>query len=333
MNAENPDAVVAGSTFPPLPAPGVHGGDGPAMARVLGVALSEIIDLSASLNPFAPSATAIAAVLLGGDQDILRSYPDPGPATAALAATMGVDPDRLVLTNGGAEAIALLANLMPVGYVQDPEFSLYRRHLSEIRPGAPRWRSNPSNPLGRLAPQDHRAALWDEAFYPLATGRWSRGDDRSWRLGSLTKLWACPGLRLGYLVAPNPEQAELVRQRQPRWAVNGLALAMMEPLLAVTDLPGWHRALVNARVGLATALRHLGFEVTDTDANWVLVADPDRDLRSRLAAHRVLVRDTTNFGLPGLIRVAIPDPARLPTTLSAFAAAAADGTGRANSLG
>ncbi|MFN0027595.1 MAG: aminotransferase class I/II-fold pyridoxal phosphate-dependent enzyme [Acidimicrobiales bacterium] len=302
----------------PLPSPGAHGGDGAALGRALGVPTSEIIDLSASLNPFAPPVAAMAAALLHREPDTLRAYPDAGPATAALAKAMNVDPTRLVLTNGGAEAIALLAGLAPVGWVEDPEFSLYRRHLAEVRPGTARWRSNPSNPLGRLAqPQDH-AEVWDEAFYPLATGQWTRGEDHGWRLGSLTKLWACPGLRAGYLIAPDAHQAQQIRSRQPRWSVNGLALAMMEPLLALTDLPGWHAAMVNARSAFGAALRRLGFDVTETEATWLLVSDPHGDLRARLAAHRLLVRDTTNFGLPGLIRVALPEPARIELAVAAF---------------
>ena len=84
-------------------------------------------------------------------------------------------------------------------------FALYRRHLAAVGHGLGRWRSNPSNPLGVLAENNETAAVWDEAFYPLATGKWTRGDSESWRVGSLTKLWACAGLRLGYVIAPSDE--------------------------------------------------------------------------------------------------------------------------------
>ena len=151
-----------------------------------------------SLNPVAPDVAPIVAAHAGA----IDRYPEPAAATAALAAAIGVPADRVVLTNGGAEAIALVAAELGAGEVVDPEFSLYRRHLAEIRPGAGRWRSNPSNPLGQLAAAADVAAVWDEAFWPLATGTWTRGDDTAWRLGSLTKLWACPGLRLGYVIAP-----------------------------------------------------------------------------------------------------------------------------------
>jgi threonine-phosphate decarboxylase len=206
---------------------------------------------------------------------------------------------------------------LPVGHVQDPEFSLYRRHLQRVEPGAPRWRSNPSNPLGTLAAPDDRAGVWDEAFYPLATGRWTRGDEACWRLGSLTKLWACAGLRIGYAIAPDAEHAVRLRLRRPRWSVNGLALAAVADLLAATDLVAWHAALVRLRGEFVDHLATLGVAAQPTDANWVMITSPG--LRERLAPHGVVVRDCASFGLPGVHRVAVPRPDQLERVLAAFA--------------
>lgn len=311
------DPAPSPTRTPPAPA-GPHGGDGGRLALSLGLAPGDVLDLSASLNPFAPDVAELVTDRLRRDPLALRAYPDATAATAALAGALGVDPDRVVLTNGGAEAIALLAGLEPVGWVEDPEFSLYRRHLGRVEPGAPRWRSNPSNPRGRLAPPDAAAAVWDEAFYPLATGRWSRGEDTAWRLGSLTKLWACPGLRLGYAIAPDATAAARLAARQPRWAVNGLALAALDDLLAATDLPAWQRRIAALRATFGAELTRLGFAVTDTDVNWVLVHRPG--LRAALAAHAVAVRDCASFGLPGVARIALPRPVELDRVLSALAA-------------
>jgi threonine-phosphate decarboxylase len=288
------------------------------VARALGRPVDELIDLSASLNPFAPD---VAAIVRGAAGAVGR-YPDADAATVALAAAIGVDPDRLVMTNGGSEAIALVAAELGEGEVVDPEFSLYRRHLGAVREGAGRWRSNPSNPGGELAAAADVAAVWDEAFWPLATGTWTRGDDDAWRLGSLTKLWACPGLRLGYAVAPDHDAAARVRARQPRWAVNGLAVAVLEALLDDCDLPGWARGVRHLREHLAAALGELGVDVAATEANWLLVRS-GRPLRDELARHGVLVRDCASFGLPGTYRVALPRPEQLNAVLAAFTAVAA----------
>ena len=55
---------------------------------------------------------------------------------------------------------------------------------------------------------------------------------------------------------------------------------------------------------MATLAAH-GLRPQPSDANWVLVDAPD--LRERLARQAILVRDCTSFGLPGTVRIAVPD--------------------------
>ena len=288
------------------PVPGPHGGDGARLARVLGVTPDRVLDLSASCNPGAPDAAALVAQ----HADAVRTYPDAEPATGALAAAMDVDRSRLVLTNGGAEAIALVAAEQPVGWVDDPDFSLYARHLASLERGAPRWRSNPHNPTGRLAAPDDTAEVWDEAFYALATGRWTRGDPDAIVVGSLTKLFACPGLRLGYVLTPGPDLAVRLRVRQPAWAVSSIACAVLPDLLDRADLPGWGRKVAAGRAELALLLRSIGLTPEPSDANFLLVPQAP-GLREHLARHTILVRDTASFGLPDGVRIGVPDPAGL----------------------
>jgi histidinol-phosphate/aromatic aminotransferase/cobyric acid decarboxylase-like protein len=272
------------------------------LAAALSIDPAAVLDLSASFNPVAPDAGEVVAKHL----DALGRYPDPAEATAALAEAMGVDRARLLLTNGGAEAIALVGAELG-GWVDEPDFGLYPR-----RAGGPRWRSNPHNPTGRLAPADECAGVWDEAFYPLATGSWSRGDHlRSGAVvvGSLTKVFACPGLRLGYIIAPDDALVDRLRRRQPTWSVNGLAAAALPDLLATADLAGWAGAVARLRAELVGLLATAGLRAEPSDANFVLVRAPG--LRSRLAARGVLVRDCASFGLPDHVRIAVPDDAGL----------------------
>jgi histidinol-phosphate/aromatic aminotransferase/cobyric acid decarboxylase-like protein len=300
-----------------LPA-GPHGGDAIAVAAALGCDPDELLDLSLSLNPDAPDIAALAAVHLGA----LRRYPDVGEAAAAMASALGTTPDRVLLTNGGAEAIALVCADLGRAAVAGPgEFSLYARHLAEAidpagDPAAPRVRSNPHNPTGRLAGAAETAAVWDEAFYPLAAGAWTRGDPEAVVVGSLTKVFACPGLRVGYVRAPDPGLIERLAARQPRWALNALAAALVPELLARAALPAWCRATAERRAALTGAIPGVG----PSDANYVLVevAEGATTARERLARHRVLVRDCTSFGLPGHIRVAVPDEAGLRRLVAAW---------------
>ncbi len=144
----------------------------PPVARSLGLDPDDLLDLAMTMNPVAPDPEVVVRRHLGS----VRRYPDAREATAALAAVAGFDPERVLLTNGGAEAIALVAAELGGARVDEPEFSLYRRHLARIDPALPRFRSNPGNPGGLLAGPDEVAGAWDEAFYPLATGTWTRGD-------------------------------------------------------------------------------------------------------------------------------------------------------------
>jgi histidinol-phosphate/aromatic aminotransferase/cobyric acid decarboxylase-like protein len=283
-------APVARGAVPPARP---HGGDGAAVAAALGLDPSAVLDLSASLNPVAPDVVGLVRRHL----DAVGRYPDPTGATAALAGAMGVEVARLLLTNGGAEAIALVAAELG-GEVREPEFSLHPRR------GGPLWRSNPHNPSGRLAGAGERADVWDEAFYPLATGRWTRGDGAV-VVGSLTKLFACPGLRAGYVLG-EPALVERLRRRQPQWSVNGLTAAVLPELLETADLPGWAAAVAERRARLAALLDAHGLDPAPSDANFVLCRRAG-GLRERLAPFGVVVRDCASFGLPGQARLAVPD--------------------------
>ena len=298
---------MTGALVPPA---GAHGGDGPAVARALGLDPEDILDLSQSLNPMAPDPAPVVARHLGA----LRAYPDPAVATGALARAMGVDPDRLLLTNGGAEAIALLSAEVG-GHVAEPEFALHPRGEG------PLWRSNPHSPSGRLAGDEETSGVWDEAFFQLAAGRWTRGDDVP-VVGSLTKLLACPGLRAGYVLA-DPALVARCRARQPAWSVGGLVASALPELLAAVDLPAWRDGIAGLRAQLVDVLAAHGLATRPSDANWVLAEAPG--LRAALAPCGVVVRDCASFGLPGVVRVAVPDEeglARVDAALTATASAA-----------
>lgn len=275
-----------------VPAAGSHGGDGPLVARAIGLDPKAVLDLSQSLNPFAADVAAITARHL----DALGSYPDPDSATAMLADALDVDPGRLLLTNGGSEAIALVADELGGRVRSEPEFALHPRGES-----GPIWRSDPQNPTGRLAEVDETADIWDEAFYPLATGHWSAGRPAI-TVGSLTKVFACPGLRLGYVIA---DDVERLARRQPIWSVGSLPLAVLPELLESCDLPAWERAIDSARRTLVELFADRDFVVEAHAAPWILVHAPG--LREQLAIHGVIVRDCRNFGLAGVVRVAVPN--------------------------
>jgi histidinol-phosphate/aromatic aminotransferase/cobyric acid decarboxylase-like protein len=294
--------------------PGPHGGDVDRIAAALGRPVAELLDLSASLNPLAPDVRPLLRRAL----DEVDRYPDDTRATAALAEAMGVESSRLVLTNGGAEAIALVARHRPVGWADECEFSLYRRHIEHLDPTGPRWRSDPHNPTGRLAAPDDVADVRDEAFYLLATGTWTRGDQVT-VLGSLTKAWAVPGVRIGYVLARDDAEAVAIRALRPRWSVNGLVCAALPALLGTGDPPAWRDGIAELRRQLGDVLARHGLRAHPSDAPYVWVPEAP-GLRRRLLPHGVVVRDGGSFGHPAAVRIAVPDAdglARLDRALTA----------------
>jgi histidinol-phosphate/aromatic aminotransferase/cobyric acid decarboxylase-like protein len=274
-----------------------HGGDGAKVARALGLDPASVLDLSQSLNPVAADPRPIVASHL----DALGRYPDPTVARDALADAMNVDPECLLLTNGGAEAIALVAAQLG-GSVVEPEFSLHPRG------DGPLWRSNPHSPSGLLAAANDRAGVWDEAFYPLATGQWTRGDADAVVVGSLTKVLACPGLRIGYVLA-TAQFVSALHAHQPEWSLNGLAADSLPDLLAQLDLQHDAALIRDLRAQLADLLVTYGMVIRPSDANWLLV--DASGLREALAPTGVIVRDCASFGLEGVARIAVPNESGL----------------------
>lgn len=281
-----------------------HGDGARALESFLGLESGELLDLSASLNPVAQSYDRLLADRIGS----LKSYPDPGVATASLAEALEVDEAQLVLCNGGAEAIQLVSHIVRRGWVREPDFSLYRRHISSYDPEGPWWASNPNNPTGALLGDGEVPHVVDEAFYQIATGSWSRRDFErgSFVAGSLTKLFGLPGLRVGYVIAPTPEDAAKLRKLQPQWSVNSLATVSLPYLVKSVDLKETQGAVSRLREELNSMLAGYGAQPMPSAANYVYVPS-GLELFERLLAHKVLVRDTASFGIAGGVRIAVPN--------------------------
>ncbi|OGW48581.1 MAG: hypothetical protein A2V62_00385 [Nitrospirae bacterium RBG_19FT_COMBO_58_9] len=131
-------------------------------------------------------------------------------------------------------------------------------------------------------------------------------------LRSLTKFYAMPGLRIGYLVGAS-KVVDQLKDRQPPWSVNSLAQAVS---LAVLRDPAYaaesRTCMKSERSRFMRGLRSLpGLRVYPSAANFVLIELPAStcagEVTARLAAERLLVRDCST--VPGLsrqmIRVAV----------------------------
>jgi len=131
-------------------------------------------------------------------------------------------------------------------------------------------------------------------------------------LRSLTKFYAMPGLRIGYLLGAS-KVVDQLKDRQPPWSVNSLAQEVSCAVLQDDAYAIKSRAFMkNERARFVRGLRSLsGLRVYSSAANFVLIELPASisagEVTDRLASKRLLVRDCSM--LPGLttqmIRVAI----------------------------
>lgn len=326
-------------------------------SRRYGLAAGNILDFSASINPLGPPPRVMEELARAlGD---IRNYPDPEALELReeLARFLGVSPEMVMVTNGGAEAIDLLARLGSGREVLllAPSFGEYARAVlagggrvrylplnpaEGFRPDplilaratgdvALAFLGNPNNPTGVVLGREELVALAyrpdnllvvDEAFLWFAPGGMAGSVAREAgnypglvAVGSLTKIFAIPGLRLGYLVAEPGLVTRLERWRYP-WSVNTLALRAGVACLQETGYLEESRALVEReRPFLMEGLAAIpGLACTPSRANFVLVdcrltGYRASELQERLGYRGLLIRDAGSFpGLDGYyFRVAV----------------------------
>jgi histidinol-phosphate aminotransferase len=126
---------------------------------------------------------------------------------------------------------------------------------------------------------------------------------------SFSKAWGLAGLRVGYALG-GPGSEELLAELEPDLGVSEVSQA--GALQALRDASGLLdrnvRTVHRERPRLTAGLRELGFEVTDSQANFLWVAHPSCDggeLAARLARAGVLVAAGGALGEPRHVRIAI----------------------------
>jgi histidinol-phosphate aminotransferase len=355
-----PEAEPPGPAEPDLEQPAAAAARAiPTKLRLHGdtVAAAGQLDFAVNVIPGGPPAWLRGRMLAALNQ--AGSYPDQRPAIAALADRHGRDPGEVLPTNGSAEAFWLLANVLrPARPVvvhpsfTEPEVAMrvaghtvqraYRHPESfALDPDAVPDEAdlvvvgNPNNPTGNLDRADQVASLArpgrvlvvDEAFMEFTEGEAESLAGRGDLPGlvvvrSLTKLWALPGVRAGYLLCAPDLAATLRAARQP-WSVNTVACAALAACAGdrATAARVAERVAA-AREELVRALGQLpGVRVWPSAANFLLLRVPAGPaVRSGLAERGIAVRPADSFpGLgPDYVRVAVRSPEdnrRLATTL------------------
>jgi threonine-phosphate decarboxylase len=319
----------------------MHGGRALMFAREHNVDYREVLDFSASINPLGPSPQAIAAIKDGAD--LIRVYPDENPVRLirCLSDRFNIPNDKLLAGNGATELLYFwLRAIRPsTATLIIPTFSEYRRALESVGAAVRTVQldagdhfrlkpagidtdvvivTNPNNPTGSYAPPEEMVdwisqinpsiqVFVDEAFVEFTAQpsivRYIDRFPNLWVLRSMTKFYALPGLRLGYLVSSRIP--EFRANREP-WQVN--TLAELAGIASLEDR-GYEEATLQLiqreRLWLWKQLQAVpGIRGFPSDANFFLarcVRDSELDaFVSKLAGARILIRDCRSIeGLDG----------------------------------
>jgi histidinol-phosphate aminotransferase len=139
---------------------------------------------------------------------------------------------------------------------------------------------------------------------------------------SFSKAWGLAGLRVGYAIGGLRSQ-ELLAELEPDLGVSEVSQAgALEALRTCTPLLERHvQAIVEERPRLIAQLRDRGFEVTDSQANFVWAAHPQisgGELAARLEQSGILIAEGDALGAPQHVRMAIRNPAASSRLLAAI---------------
>lgn len=170
----------------------------------------------------------------------------------------------------------------------------------------------PNNPTGQRIPPDllckiaeacrnaHIMLICDECFLRFSADAEQYSLRRCFDahciiLNAFTKLYAIPGLRLGYLCCGDPDLAERIRKTGQYWSVSVPAQKAGIAALHETEYVSRTVEFVTAaRKKLAEELRRSGLQVYPSDANFLLLRT-DKRFAENMKQQRILVRSCSNF--------------------------------------
>ena len=269
---------------------------------------------------------------LSRQMESIRTYPEPEPYSLekVLAERFRLSSEEVCVTNGATEAIYLIAQTFrnQTSAILMPTFSEYadacRLHGHKVVPiynlnrlpdrGKLIWLCNPNNPTGEVREKEaltacikqnrQRIFIIDQSYEfftqkALLTAREAAEFPKVILLHSMTKRFAVPGLRLGYITACKELLHEIRTQRMP-WSVNQLAIEAGHYLLSSSQCDIDISLLLKEKERLAQSLLSIGgMEIWPSDTHYMLVQlrmGKAAALKEYLATEQgILIRDASNF--------------------------------------
>ena len=268
--------------------------------------------------------------------DGIDHYPpaEPTEEQTLWADNLQVPQDTLLLTNGATEAIYLTATWLNKQYTHAcysaiiiPTFSEYEdacrvaghklqffHSLDEVPDDVDAlWLCNPNNPTGRVIPHaslitwaaqhPHSFLVIDQSYedfcsFPMLTPNEAVLSSNIIQLHSMTKRFAIPGLRLGYVVASSDIINGLRSLKMP-WSVNALAIDACRWLRFHQQPLSMQDYLDETQRFLSSIQTIDGFDAMPTDTHFFLVKCHQWNglelKQTLLQKYGILIRSCHNF--------------------------------------
>ncbi len=329
-----------------------HGGNIRQLAAKIGCRPQDILDFSANINPLGPPDFLHDLIRDHIPDLIHYPDPDSSLFTEAIAAWFSLDRRQVVPGNGTSELLFQIPALLqpkralisvpsyidyetacrqakiPVACFPLPSEDRFEPDLDQlsdcIRKGDLVILGQPNNPTGRLIDRDRllglvrdHAQAWfliDEAFAGFVPSYQSIAGcaDNLLVLYSLTKIFAIPGLRLGFVAAP-VELCNRLRATSAPWRVNTLAQVVGAACLSGsgTDVFSFsarqyleesRKLITRERKFLFDSLSALpGLFPFPSSVNFLLLRSTNKKLSGSLLAdtllakHRIAIRPCANY--------------------------------------
>ncbi len=318
-----------------------HGGDLRSATEAYGQPAVDWLDYSSNMNPWGPPDVVAHIMREHWREITRYPDPAVRGLRSKLSEAYQIPMDSIIVGNGAAELIDLVIRVLcpEETVLARPSFSEYEEavhktggRISDLLLRADQqfelkidsgiiasrnvFLGHPNNPTGRLIPMpvlnelrdSGMGLILDEAFMDFLPDekdhsyiRHASESEHIVVIRSMTKFYAIPGIRLGFLVA-HPQLIRRMKVIQTQWSVNYLAQLIGEAVLDEHDYATTTRAwLVEERAWLTGQLQVLGLIVYPSDVNFLLISMPKhigmnvQQLQRAMAERGILIRDASLF--------------------------------------
>ena len=319
------------------------------------------LKLNTNESPYPPSPRVFEAVQTALTSDRLRKYPDAVAVEfrQAVSQALGVHPEWVLAGNGSDDILTIVTRaFVPEGGLvvsPTPSYLLYQS-LAEIQgasfqavPYTDDWDlpspwpirqahltfiASPNSPSGtvvsaallkRLLRDLNGPLLLDEAYVDFAEESVLSllGSGNVIVSRSLSKSYALAGIRFGFAIADPVVIRELVKVKD---SYNCDVLSMVAATAAIRDqeyLRSTRAKIIATRERMTRSLRQLGFNVCDSQANFVWSRRADRAVRplyEALKRRHILVRYMNYAGYGDGLRISVGSDAEIDRLLDELGA-------------